>query len=87
MTASFLERFFVRAGKGEPDTAGELLQLAGLAYYHAPDLVRTFLASAREHLSMDVAFVSEVSGGQIAFPDLRAMRSPSVSEKAWAHRS
>jgi hypothetical protein len=64
VTASFLERFFVRAGKGEPDTAGELLQLARLAYHHAPDLVRTFLASAREQLSMDVAFVSEAAEGR-----------------------
>ncbi len=60
----------MRAGKGEPDTAGELLQLAGLAYYRASDLVNKVLASAREQLGMDVAFVSEVSEGQIAFRSL-----------------
>ena len=53
--SSFLERIFVRAGKGEPSTAGELLQLAGLACYRTSDLVKKVLASAREQLSMDLS--------------------------------
>jgi GAF domain-containing protein len=57
----------VGSDRDEPGSTGELLQLAGLAYYRASDLVKKVLASAREQLGMDVAFVSEVSEGQIAF--------------------
>ena len=52
----------MRVDKGEPNAAGELLQLAGLAYYRASDLVHKVLAAAREQLNMEVAFVSEVRG-------------------------
>lgn len=60
----------MRVDKGEPNAAGELLQLAGLAYYRASDLVHKVLAAAREQLNMEVAFVSEVTEGQIAFRSL-----------------
>ena len=60
----------MRADKGEPNAAGELLQLAGLAYYRASDRVERVLATAREQLDMDVALVSEVTEGQIAFRSL-----------------
>ena len=55
---------------GEPNASGELLELAELAYYRASDLVKKVLASAREQLGMDVAFVSQVIEGQIAFRSL-----------------
>ncbi|CAA9459846.1 MAG: metal dependent phosphohydrolase [uncultured Rubrobacteraceae bacterium] len=44
--------------------------MAGLAYHRSSDLVERVLATAREQLGMEVAFVSEFAGGQTVLRSL-----------------
>ena len=62
--AGLLERIFVRAGKGEPSTAGELLQRTELTCYRASELVKKGLGLGPRATQMDVAFVSGVAKGR-----------------------
>ena len=57
----------MRAEGDKRGAAGELEKLSGLAYYHSSDLVERVLASAREQLGMEVAFVSEFAEGEMFF--------------------
>lgn len=66
-------RSLVRADgedKGESGAASGLSGLAGLAYHRSSDLVERVLATAREQLGMEVAFVSEFAGGRTVFRSL-----------------
>ena len=70
MIVSFLKRSSceqARANQALPVTCYSLL---GLPIYRASDLVKKVLASAREQLDVNVAFISEVTEGQIAFRSL-----------------
>ena len=60
----------MRAEGDKRGAAGELEKLTGFAYYHSSDLVERVLASAREQLGMEVAFVSEFLEGEIFFRSL-----------------
>ena len=57
----------MREDENRPAVAGELEKLSGLAYYRSSDLVERVLASAREQLGMEVAFVSEFAEGEMFF--------------------
>ena len=63
-------RVVVREDENRSVVAGELEKLSGLAYYRSSDLVERVLASAREQLDMEVAFVSEFVGGEMFFRTL-----------------
>lgn len=56
--------------KGRPGAARELSGLSGLAYHRSSDMVERVLATAREQLGMEVAFVSEFAEGRTVLRSL-----------------